>query len=697
MRSIDRHNLECLWRDSRYGFTIDTLHISKRLFQNKATRQPTNQKLGTLFQFLTGKEMENSHRAMSDVKALYSVFRSELFWTNRKESLQISIINGGPSEQAGVVIWLPSHDSDVSDSSDSEDDDNRGRKRRRDDGDANSSDEDEEGNNQIAVPDGDHWKKQDFIPTDNPSEKFLEAFTSSCRSGVTRTGLQVSPAMANSPIKAWRLVFTAGILEKIVSHTNKYGARNAKNWSPITKKDLTDFFSVLFLMSVQKRKDKPSNWFSDNPLLESKIAKRVTTGRQFGKMLRYLHCCDPDEDGKNDDGEYDPSYKIMDLKNELEKRWSTIFIPGQQLSLDETLLRAFGRMKFKVRIISKAARYGIKLYVVTDAVTSFVLGIIVYTGKFTYSEATTESTKKTVQVVQQLCEPFRGTFRTIYIDRFYSSVDLLKQLEDMKLYTTGTVLSNRIPKQLSIAKSSKEFKALNRGDSICHTFHYKTLSGEKKEAGLVAWKDRNMVYCLTNDTSTVEMGECKRRGQGGIITLKRPEVISKYNQYMGGVDVADMRRLHCNSTIMGQNRWWLKLFFYLLDAGTSNALVIYNEAMKAKQGPLNIADYKTKVVEALVGRILKEGGDNTGAPEHTMIQIANGERQRCSYCAATGLYHRTRYMCEGCGVPYCSIGSGKTGQDCFAMAHDNEHIRQLCVQKYQRQQAHTVKRVAKKR
>jgi hypothetical protein len=118
----------------------------------------------------------------------------------------------------------------------------------------------------------------------------------------------------------------------------------------------------------------------------------------------------------------------MDLKNKLENRRTTIFVPGQQLSLDESLLRAFGRMKFKVGIISKAARYGIKLYVVTDAVTSFVLGIIVYTGKFTYLEATTESTKKTVQVVQQLCEPFCGTFHTIYIDQFYSSVDLLKQL-----------------------------------------------------------------------------------------------------------------------------------------------------------------------------------------------------------------------------------------------------------------------------
>jgi hypothetical protein len=165
------------WRDSCFGYTIDTLHISRQIFQNKATCQPTNQKLGTLFQFLTGHGMENSHCAMSDVKALYSVFRSELFWTNRKESLQISIINIGPFDQAGVVISLPSHDSDVSDLSDSEYDNNRGKMRRRDDGDPISSDEDEDGNNQIA---GDHWKKQDYIETENPEEKFLEAFTLSC-------------------------------------------------------------------------------------------------------------------------------------------------------------------------------------------------------------------------------------------------------------------------------------------------------------------------------------------------------------------------------------------------------------------------------------------------------------------------------------------------------------------------------------
>ena len=61
----------------------------------------------------------------------------------------------------------------------------------------------------------------------------------------------------------------------------------------------------------------------------------------------------------------------------LEERYKKLFIPGRNLNLNETLIRAFGRIKFKVRIITKSARYGIKLYVITDAETALVLKIIV--------------------------------------------------------------------------------------------------------------------------------------------------------------------------------------------------------------------------------------------------------------------------------------------------------------------------------
>ena len=98
--------------------------------------------------------------------------------------------------------------------------------------------------------------------------------------------------------------------------------------------------------------------------------------------------------------------------------------------------------------ITKAARYGIKLYVITDAETAYVLRVIIYTGKTTYTAGTTGEVldkKKTVQIVSRLVEPFVGSHRTIYVDRFYTLIDLLKALLEKDLYLTGTMMANQLP------------------------------------------------------------------------------------------------------------------------------------------------------------------------------------------------------------------------------------------------------------
>jgi Transposase IS4 len=87
--------------------------------------------------------------------------------------------------------------------------------------------------------------------------------------------------------------------------------------------------------------------------------KKIMSGRKFFTILRNLHCCSVHTQPSAED--YDPSYKVAELRDMLEEKCSKLFVPGQQLSLDETLIRAFGRMKFKVKIVSKAARYGIKI------------------------------------------------------------------------------------------------------------------------------------------------------------------------------------------------------------------------------------------------------------------------------------------------------------------------------------------------
>jgi hypothetical protein len=137
----------------------------------------------------------------------------------------------------------------------------------------------------------------------------------------------------------------------------------------------------------------------------------------------------------------------------LEARYIRLFVPGQQLSLDETLIRAFGKIKFKVRIVTKAARYGIKIYVITDATTAFVLWVLIYTSKTTYyvDQDSQADRQKTVQIVNPLVEPFVGSHQTIYVDWFYTSLDLLKLLAEKNLYITGTMLANRIPMGIRIA------------------------------------------------------------------------------------------------------------------------------------------------------------------------------------------------------------------------------------------------------
>jgi hypothetical protein len=65
------------------------------------------------------------------------------------------------------------------------------------------------------------------------------------------------------------------------------------------------------------------------------------------------------------------------------------------LLLDEKLIHAFGRIKFKVCLSTKAAGYGIKLYVIADAVTAFVLKVVIYTGKSTYNTLEQQEKKKT--------------------------------------------------------------------------------------------------------------------------------------------------------------------------------------------------------------------------------------------------------------------------------------------------------------
>ena len=173
------------------------------------------------------------------------------------------------------------------------------------------------------------------------------------------------------------------------------------------------------------------------------------------------------------DSDCNPTYKVQELMKMLERRCNKSFVQFYALSLDATFIKSFGRIKFKVRIITKTVRYSIKACAIADAKIAYVLKVLFYTGKCTYyQDPDSEVVKNTIDVVKQLCKPYENSYRYVCVDRFYASYGFLEELDKMNLHCTGTSMKNRLPNELRMKKKSQEFKDMIRGDWKSHAYDH---------------------------------------------------------------------------------------------------------------------------------------------------------------------------------------------------------------------------------
>jgi DNA polymerase III epsilon subunit-like protein len=451
------------------SYILDTLELCRKTMKKLNMPIPPNQKLATMYHYVTDTNMGEGHQSMVDVDATIEILLYDRFWNERGNYIHrvddngCIISLGGSRRPPTPLPPSPIEDSEteeeilVDDNQDEINSDNEDNNILPDftspmmpvmlqarfnsgpdetpfaphalqnrfanessDRTNNAASDAPESTTDIG-PNG-IWEENTAYYAPNTIQRFNEAFknystrrTNNDGSEITKLtiGLQCSPSSVNSPDKAWRRIMSTSILKMIVNYTNEYGNAHCEDWNEIDTTDFTDFVSVLFLGSMS-RKDPPSNWFSNDPLVEFPIVKKIMTGRKFSLMLRYLHVCSMMNQPTTLDEGYDPSYKVKELLDMLLERFNKWFIPSRTLSLDETLVRSFGRIKFKVRIITRSARYGIKLYVLTDARTAYVLRVIIYTGTepdrhTSYKEIEVENEKKTVKIVKILCHPYTGS------------------------------------------------------------------------------------------------------------------------------------------------------------------------------------------------------------------------------------------------------------------------------------------------
>ena len=160
----------------------------------------------------------------------------------------------------------------------------------------------------------------------------------------------------------------------------------------------------------------------------------------------------------------------------------------------------------------------------------------------------------------------------------------------MKTFTSGTVCTNRknFPATLLNAVNLSE-----RGD---HIFSF------KDHIVVVKWHDRKDFHAMSTFIGDdLHVPTVKRRGDttGTRMEVVCPEIVTDYNQFMGGVDLAD--QYICYHSIGWKDmKWWREIVWRLHDHAIVNATAIYRANMSTSHSkPLTILEYCLSLVHAL--------------------------------------------------------------------------------------------------
>ena len=137
-------------------------------------------------------------------------------------------------------------------------------------------------------------------------------------------------------------------------------------------------------------------------------------------------------------------------------------------------------------------------------------------------------------VVTRLTRDLVGQFYHVFMDNFFSSITLYRQLAD-DIYATGTLRSNRklFPTDL--------IPAVKRGLPSRGDIEFR----QDGNLAVIVWQDTEAVIVLstTHDPSaTTTVRRKKGHGNGNVISVTCPNAIVDYNQHMGGVDRGDQYR-----------------------------------------------------------------------------------------------------------------------------------------------------------
>lgn len=250
------------------------------------------------------------------------------------------------------------------------------------------------------------------------------------------TGIQTHDLDVSKPYKIFRQFLTDEILDIIVVETNRYALQYTsfhqlrprallKKWTDTNRDEIKKFIAILMIMGIVHLPKMRLYWSSTEKFGNFFVQKIMKRDR-FECLLKCLHFSNNEDAAATTDR----LFKIRNIIELICKQFHTTLVPGENLVIDESMVPWRGRLRFRQYLPSKSHKYGIKLYKICTP-DAFTYDLRVYVGKNEVNQ-TPSNHGHSYDICFQLMENLLGEGRTLFIDNFYTSVQLSKDLLDKR-------------------------------------------------------------------------------------------------------------------------------------------------------------------------------------------------------------------------------------------------------------------------
>ena len=470
----------------------------------------------------------------------------------------------------------------------------------------------------------------------------------------------VNPLVPTHSIKStFEWFLTDEIIEKIVDATNQRGKfDHGEAWKDTDDVEILAWLGLHLRAGVNKDNHRPVS-----ELFASKTGPPIygaTMPRDRFTLLKESIRFDDlntrtERKSKEKQGKLAPIEEIFNLFIENCK---LNYSPGDNITVDETIVAFNGKCSFKVYMPSKPDKHGIKIWSCCDSKSSYLLNAKIYKGK----ELDKKETGQAERVVKDLVYMLRDTGTNVTMDNFFTSIKLSKDLLDNGLSILGTMRKNKkeIPPSFQASR--------NR---VAHSTEFAFSKESRLMLCSYVPRKNKSVIMISSKHYEKEIEEGPRH---------KPEIIAEYNRTKSGVDTLDqlVKTYSCKRVT---NRWPLAIFYYMVDVAAYNSSVCFmNKNPHLYIGSQKRRKYLMDLSESLVMPLIQRRASSANfqrlhkdtkskieafVPISTIIEPiqSNNPRKRCSKCPREK-GKKTKRISSRCSAPVCESHSKYICTDC---------------------------------